>query len=83
MTQLTLWTIYRHPSDYPGKWVMRGHEIVSSAGIVRSHDACIVATTLDEIRSYVPPGTRCVGRAPQDNPNIYECWLSKVAEPRH
>jgi hypothetical protein len=80
MPQLTVWTIYHHPSDHPGSWVMRGHEIVPSVGIVRAHDACFVAATLDEIRSYVPPGTRCVGRAPEDNPVIHEMWVAESAK---
>jgi len=79
MRELTVWTIYRNPSDYPGRWVMRGHEIFPHVGIVRPHEACFVAESLDEIRAKVPPGTRCVGRAPEDYPVIYECWLNEVS----
>jgi hypothetical protein len=79
MPQLTVWTIYRHPSDYPGRWVLRGHEIFPSVGMVQSHDACFVAGSLDEVRACVPPGTFCVSREPEDYPVIYECWLSKAA----
>jgi hypothetical protein len=56
MPQLTVWAIYRHPSDCPVRWVMRGHEIFLSVGMVRSHDACFVVGSLDEIRAYVPAG---------------------------
>ena len=86
MPQLTVWTIYRHPSDYPGRWVMRGHEIFLSVGMVRSHDACFVVGSLDEIRAYVPAGDlSCRPRAGrlsshlEDYPVIYGCWLSKAA----
>jgi hypothetical protein len=48
---------------------MRGHEIVPGAGIVRSHDACIVATTLDEIRSFVVPS---LGADAQG------CWVAPI-----
>ena len=70
----TVWTIYCRPSDYPGRWAMRGYEIVPGVG-VQPHDACVVATTLDEIRTKVPPGTCRVGRTPDDHPVIYECWV--------
>jgi hypothetical protein len=71
----TVWTIYRGPKDYPGRWVMRGYEILPGVG-VQAHDACVVAATLDEVRSKVPAGTRRVGRAPEDCPVIYECWVT-------
>src|SRR5262249_29740462 len=48
----TVWTIYCRPCDYPGRWALRGYEIVPGVG-VQPHDACFVATTLDEIRSKV------------------------------
>src|ERR1700719_4698900 len=83
--RLTVWTIYRHPSDYPGRWVMRGHEIFLSVGMVRSHDACFVVGSLDEIRAYVPAGDlSCRPRAGrlsshlEDYPVLYGCWLSKA-----
>ena len=74
----TVWTIYCRPSDYPGRWAMRGYEIVPGVGVPR-HDAYFVATTLEEIRSKVPPGTCRVGRAPEDHPVIYECWVTRRA----
>jgi hypothetical protein len=77
MPQVTVWTVYRHPSDFPGRWVLRGHEIFPNAGTLRSHEACFVASTLEEIRAKIPAGTRRVDRAPEDNPVIYECWLAQ------
>ena len=81
MPQLTVWTIYRHPHDYPGRWVMRAHEVFPTVGITRPHDVCFVASSLDEIRAKVPPGTCRVDRAPEDYPVIYECWLGQALAP--
>ena len=69
---LTVWTIYCRPDDYPDCWVLRAHEISPGVGIVRPHHACFVAATLDGVRAKLPPGTCCVGRAPEDCPAIYE-----------
>jgi hypothetical protein len=71
---LTVWTVYRHPNDYPGYWVMRAHEIFLG-GKTRPYDFCFVASTLDAIRAKVPPGTWCIGRGPKDDPAIYESWV--------
>jgi hypothetical protein len=75
-----IWTVYRYPNDYPGHWVMRGHEILPGIG-VRPHSVCFVAKTLDEIRTKVPPGTWRVDREPNDNPVIYETWLGETSTP--
>ena len=73
-----IWTVYRHPNDYPGHWVMRAHEILPGIG-VRPHTFCFVAKTLNEIRTKIPPGTWYVGREPNDNPVIYENWIAATA----
>ena len=76
-----IWTIYRHPKDYPGCWVLRAHELLPSGG-THAHSFCFVASTLDEIRAKVPPGTWCVGREPDDDPAIYECWVVEASARR-
>ena len=75
-----IWTVYRHPNDYPNCWVMRAHEILPGVGS-RPDSFCFVAKTLDEIRAKVPPGARCVGREASDNPAIYESWLTETFAP--
>ena len=67
----TVWTVYRHPNDYPGYWVMRAHEIFPSGGTC-PYSFCFVAGTLEAIRAKLPPGTWCIGREPKDDPAIYE-----------
>jgi hypothetical protein len=70
---LVIWTIYRHPRDFPDKWVLRGQEI--ACGGVRVHNTCFVANTLEEVRAHVPFGDLRLERDPHDDPAIYEVWL--------
>jgi hypothetical protein len=75
---LTIWTIYREPSDHPGCWVLRAHDVFPGKR-THSHDFFFVAATLNEIRAKVPPGTWCIGRTPIDHPVIYESRVVEVA----
>jgi len=75
---LTVWTIYRHPDDYPDCWVLRAHKISPGVGIVRPHNTCFVAATLDGVRAQLPSGMCCVGRTPEDCPAIYESWVMEA-----
>jgi hypothetical protein len=77
---LTIWTIYRRPTDYPDSWVLRGHEVLRDG--TQAHKFCFVAPTLDEVRAKVPPGTRRVGREPGDHPVIYESWVAATGSGR-
>ena len=70
---VTVWTIYREPSDYPGRWVVRGHEVFPAG--LQAHSFCFVTRTLSEARAKVPAGTRRFRRAPEDHPVIHECWV--------
>lgn len=75
---LTLWTIYRNPSDFPGKWVLRGHDIggpADSEPASIAHPDCVVADTLEQARAAVPPGLACIPRSESDDPTIVEVWL--------
>ena len=74
---VTVWTIYREPQDYPGKWVVRGHEVFPGHGI-KAHGICFVTGTLSEARAKVPAGTRRFPRAREDHPVIHECWMNEA-----
>ena len=73
----TIWTVYRHPNDYPGCWVMRAYEILPGIG-THPHSFCFIGKTLDEVRAKVPAGTWRIGREPTDNPAIYESWIAET-----
>jgi hypothetical protein len=71
---VTIWTVYQHPCDYPGWWVLRGYDVIP--GALQPHEAFFTAQTLEEIRGKVPPASLCIGRQPDDHPAIYECWVA-------
>src|SRR5262245_50223951 len=48
---LHIWTVYRNPSDFPGKWVLRVHRVPGGPD-----PACHVRDTLAEIRTLIPLG---------------------------
>jgi len=72
-TQLTGWTVYDHPRDYPAHFVAR--RWVAAGGDVIPTDDMFIADTLDELRALLPPGMVCFPRMPLDDPKIVECWM--------
>jgi hypothetical protein len=65
-----MWTVYKHPRDYPGHWVLRAHDI---PGGPRAD--CKVSKTLDGIRKHIPPDLIRLTRYPDDDPVIFETWI--------
>jgi hypothetical protein len=70
---MTIWTVYQNPSDYPGKWVLRGHDVGS--GTVTPQKDCFVADSYDLVITALPSGLQRLHRFPGDDPVIYETWL--------
>jgi hypothetical protein len=70
---LVVWTVYRNPRDYPGKWVLRGHDV--TAGNVQPRDSVIVADTYAQLSLDIPPGLTHMPRHSLDDPAIYESWI--------
>jgi hypothetical protein len=66
---LSIWTIYRHPSDYPGQYVARRYAVDEPTSDV------LTGKTLTEVRAKLPRGLFCIQRHPGDDPVIVECWL--------
>jgi hypothetical protein len=67
---LAIWTVYRDPSDYPGKYVVR--KSLVPGGITNE---MFVADNLAEARALVPPGLYRLPRQRGDDSVIVECWL--------
>lgn len=75
MSNFYLWTIYKNPSDYPGKFVARkwvcdgkdNHPIPDFKALVRD--------TLREIREAIPQGMHRMKRHPSDDACIVETWI--------
>lgn len=84
---LVMFTIYDHPLDYPGDWVVRRCFCVPRAaevmaGIRNSDELSPVfdvvprlASSLDEARSFVPPGLYRQPRFDGDDGFIVETWF--------
>lgn len=70
---LTIWVIYQNPGDYPGRWVLRGHDIGS--GTVMPRPACYIADSYDKLLSSLPPGVQRLPHYDGDDPVIYETWM--------
>lgn len=73
MAALTFWTIYKNPRDYPGKWVLRGHDV--TAGRVKAQPTCVVTDSLEAARARIPFGLIRLDRDACDDPAIYEVWM--------
>ncbi len=66
-----LYTIYRNPSDYPGKFVVRRFWLETP-----DPEPLAVVDTLEEAREAVPPeADHNIGREPGDEPQIVETWI--------
>jgi hypothetical protein len=72
---MSTWTIYFNPSDFPGKYVARRHDIFRSEAEPRASDAHFVGDTLDEVRNKLPYGLACLHRSDGDEAQIMETWI--------
>lgn len=74
-TVLAMWTLYRHPSDWPpGTWVARKFEI--EAGNYRPTAETISAMSWDELEQQPAlRGLSFLYRTPEDDPCIVGVYL--------
>jgi len=72
-TNLIIWTVYDHPSDYPEYWVVRPCWVDRQRVI--HHGPGQLAKSLEMARELVPPGLHRQGRRPNDDPVIVEVWF--------
>jgi hypothetical protein len=70
---LEMFTIYRHPSDYPDKFVVRRFLVTDKPNPDKT--PCAVCNNLNDARAAIPFGMVCVDRQPSDDPVIIETWL--------
>lgn len=68
--KLTIWAVYKNPSDYPGHYVLRAHD---TPGGPRAD--CFVSKSLARVREKLPPGLVKLAKHPADDPTIYEAWI--------
>jgi hypothetical protein len=71
---IKIYTIYKNPSDYPDKHVVRLWE-VSKEGVLPHTNPIIVCDTLEQARLAIPKGLVSTGRKPDDDPVIVESYI--------
>ena len=76
VTPLVMWTVYKHPNDYPGEYVAR--KFVITEDFYRSSNESISSRSLRDVRNLLRslyPGLIQLKRPPDDEPHIVEVWL--------
>ena len=68
---INIWTVYKHPIDYPGKYVARLFRGETPTASV------MIADDIETIRDIMLRDFNlvCLLRSPKDDPNILETWL--------
>lgn len=72
---LVIFTIYRHPSDFPKHYVVRGAIDVLEANVQAALLFACLCDTLEEARQSLPWPMTWIGRDDDDEPQIVESWL--------
>lgn len=71
---LRMWTVYKHPRDYPKSFVARLFEV--DADGVRPTPNIVIAATLERLQDeMMEMGLVKLMRNPNDDPVIVETWL--------
>src|SRR4029077_6631927 len=76
VTPLVMWTVYKHPNDYPGEYVAR--KVVIAEDFYRSSKESISSRSLRDVRNLLRslyPGLIQLKRPPDDEPYVVEVWL--------
>jgi hypothetical protein len=77
---VTLWTVYKNPSDHPRHWVARGCHSVAGDRRPVPLGKTIVTDDLDLLRGAIPPGFRVFTRLDNDEPTVFEHWIRILPE---
>lgn len=72
---LTLWVVYRRPSDFSNSFVVRRQLVLRSGVVVIETAPFCTGPSLDAVRSALPPYLYNMGRQPEDDPVIEEVWI--------
>lgn len=69
LVKVPIIAVYKHPKDYPDKYVARLFNINKPTLYA------IVKDTLEEIRQEIPDHLRKISRCEKDDPVLVETWL--------
>lgn len=73
LTELAFFTVYKNPSDYPGKYVVRRTRVAAGNELIDANAS--VFDTLEEARAVIPAGLYRIARHPTDPPAVVEVWF--------
>jgi hypothetical protein len=75
MSTLAMWTVYKHPSDYPDKFVARRFDV--DADGPKPSASIIIMDDLEVLRDVLAFQLHlvCLARNEEDDPVIVETWL--------
>jgi hypothetical protein len=71
-----MWTVYKHPKDYPGEYVARKYVITED--FYGPSNESISSTSLRDVRNVLRSlyrGLIQLKRPPDDEPHVVEVWL--------
>ena len=71
---LSILTVFRHPKDYPDKYVIREF-ILDKDGQLYARKECSLADTLEEARLLIPPGRACFSEPNTPELPAVESWI--------
>ena len=72
---MSIRVIIDHPKDYPDHFVVRRWDVErGNPEPVPAFDYAL-AMTLEQARQMLPEGLINIGRWPNDDPAILECWI--------
>lgn len=71
---MVFWTIYDHPTDYPGGFVLRANFALKN-GHTRADHLAWYASDAATLRELVPLGFKNIGRNNADDAKILEVWV--------
>jgi hypothetical protein len=73
---LIMYTVYDHPSDFPDYFVVRRFFITGETPYPEPDPfPYVIGTSLEDVRSWLPPGLDRCARSAEDEPQIVETWV--------
>lgn len=75
MNGLRLYAIYRNPTDFPDRFVVRGWTATREGARPDPNPLAVVGSLEDARRAVPLDADACLGPSPGDDPVIVETWL--------
>ena len=73
--RVTIWVIYDRPLDHPEHIVVRAQYALPNGTVVADRHALLFTRVEDARKHLESNGLYCLGRQPDDQPQIVECCI--------